>query len=92
MHAESNANGMSTGALARRASLLVLAAVAAGFAGRGIGFTPSQAVAASVFLSTILGTLLFWNLRLSIAFLGVAVLILTRSLDLPTLVEATSLP
>ena len=92
MHSESAANGMSTGALARRASLLALLALAAGFAGRGIGFTVPQAVAASVFLSTILGTLLFWNLRLSIAFLGVAVLILTRSLDLPTLVEATSLP
>ncbi|MDD4342460.1 MAG: SLC13 family permease, partial [Kiritimatiellae bacterium] len=83
---------MSTPAVVRRAGLLLLLATAAGLAGQLIGFTTTQSVALSVFLSTILGTLLFWNLRLSIAFLGVSVLILTKSLDLPTLVEATSLP
>lgn len=85
-------SGLTTPALVRRGLLLLGLALAAGLAGRSIGFSGTQAVAASVFLSTILGTLLFWNLRLAIAFLGVAVLVLTHSLDLPALVEATSLP
>jgi Na+/H+ antiporter NhaD/arsenite permease-like protein len=92
MYEGATSNEMSTPALIRRALLLLVLAVSAGFAGQLIGFTTQQSVAAGVFLSTILGTLLFWNLRLSIAFLGVSVLILTRSLDLPSLVEATSLP
>lgn len=92
MYEGATSNGMSTPAVVRRAGLLLLLATAAGLAGQLIGFTTTQSVALSVFLSTILGTLLFWNLRLSIAFLGVSVLILTKSLDLPTLVEATSLP
>lgn len=92
MHDGSVTNAMSTPVLVRRALLLLVLAVAAGLAGGQSGFTVNQAIAASVFLSTILGTLLFWNLRLAIAFLGVAVLVLTHSLDLPSLVKATSLP
>jgi Na+/H+ antiporter NhaD/arsenite permease-like protein len=92
MHDGSVTNAMSTPVLVRRALLLLVLAVAAGLAGGQSGFTVNQAIAASVFLSTILGTLLFWNLRLAIAFLGVAVLVLSHSLDLPSLVKATSLP
>ena len=73
MYEGATSNEMSTPALIRRALLLLVLAVSAGFAGQLIGFTTQQSVAAGVFLSTILGTLLFWNLRLSIAFLGVSV-------------------
>ena len=80
MHDGSVTNAMSTPVLVRRALLLLVLAVAAGLAGGQSGFTVNQAIAASVFLSTILGTLLFWNLRLAIAFLGVAVLVLSHSI------------
>ncbi|NLB66180.1 MAG: hypothetical protein GX803_06910 [Lentisphaerae bacterium] len=92
MSVESQSNEMSTPALIRRAFLLLAIVIGLGFLSHHFGFTTKQAVAGSVFLSTILGTLLFWHLRLAVAFLGVAVLILTHSLDLPGLVEATSLP
>lgn len=85
-------NVLSTPALVGRAVLLLALALGIGLGGHFLGFTMNQAVAASVFLSTIMGTLLFWNLRLAVAFIGVAVLVLTHSLDLPGLVEATSLP
>lgn len=85
-------NVLTTPALIRRAILLLLLAVGLGLTGYFFGFTMNQAVAASVFFATIMGTLLFWNLRLAVAFIGVAVLVLTHSLDLPGLVKATSLP
>ena len=83
---------LDTGVLLRRVVWLMLIVFGAGALGLWIGLTPSQVIAGCVFLSTILGTLLFWNLRLSVAFLGVSVLILTKSLDLKTMVESTSLP
>lgn len=92
MHDGENPVELTTPALLRRTALLVAIAFGAGAAGHKAGLTVHQAIAASVFLSTILGTLLFWTLRLSVAFLGVAVLILTRSFNIPTLVESTSLP
>ncbi len=92
MHDGESQVELTTAALARRVALLLAIAVGAGLAGRHVGLTAHQAIAGGVFLATILGTLLFWNLRLAIAFLGVAVLILTRSFNIPAMVEATSLP
>lgn len=92
MHDGESPVELTTAALMRRVALLVAIAAAVVVTGRSLGLTVHQAIAASVFLATILGTLLFWNLRLSIAFIGVAVLILTRSFNLPDLVQATSLP
>ncbi len=76
----------------RRLLLLIFLSVSIAWAGRFVGLDLHQQVAAGVFLSAILGTLLFWNLRLSIAFLGVSVLVLTRSLTIEQYVEATELP
>lgn len=74
--------------------LLVLAAVGlAVFAGgRMAGLTFTQGVATGVFVAIIMGTLFFWNFRLAIAFLGVCVLVLTKSLSIPHFVEAAALP
>ncbi|MBP7829698.1 MAG: anion permease [Kiritimatiellae bacterium] len=92
MHAEEGQVVLGSAALARRLALLVGISAGAGLLGRWAGLELHQCIAGSVFLATILGTLLFWHLRLSIAFLGVSVLILTRSFDIPTFVESTSLP
>jgi Na+/H+ antiporter NhaD/arsenite permease-like protein len=76
----------------RRMALLVGASAAANVLGRWAGLDPLQALSASVFLAVLLGTLFFWEFRLAIAFLGVAVLIFTKALSLPHFVEAAALP
>ncbi|MGD9782897.1 MAG: SLC13 family permease, partial [Kiritimatiellia bacterium] len=92
MHAEEGQARMGSAALARRIAVLLGISAGLGLLGRWAGLETHQCIAGGVFLATILGTLLFWHLRLAIAFLGVAVLILTRSFDIPTFVESTSLP
>ncbi len=57
-----------------------------------VGLEVHQIVATSVFSSIIIGTLLFWEFRLAIAFFGVATLIFTQSLTVPHFVESSSLP
>lgn len=42
----------------------------------------NQAMASTVFLATVVGTLMFWRFRVAIAFAGVSLLLLTRTLDL----------
>ncbi len=63
-----------------------------GMGGASLGLTGQQAVATAVFLAIILGTLFFWNFRLAIAFLGIGVLIFTKSLDIEHFVKEASLP
>lgn len=53
--------------------------------------TNQQATACSVFLAIILGTLFFWGFRLAIAFLGLAVLILTKAINVAGFVQSSSL-
>ena len=78
--------------LLTRMTLLLFISGATGLCGVRLGLNSSQAVATSVFLAIILGTLFFWNFRLAIAFLGIGVLIFTRSLDIDHFVKEASLP
>ena len=80
------------GPVLRRWAILLGISVAAGFLGRWGGLEPLQALSTSVFLAILLGTLFFWEFRLAIAFLGVAVLIFTKALNIPHFVEAAALP
>jgi len=73
-------------------ALLLFISGTTGLCGVRMGLNFSQAVATSVFLAIILGTLFFWNFRLAIAFLGIGVLIFTRSLDIDHFVKEASLP
>ena len=50
-----------------------------------------QTVAATIFPATVVGTLMFWRFRVAIAFLGIVVLLLTRTIDLPHTIEFMSL-
>lgn len=74
--------------------LVVLLGISLGASGLSVsvGLEFHQCVAIGVFLATVVGTLLFWNFRLAIAFLGIGVLISTNSLDIPHFVEAAALP
>src|SRR3989338_8519844 len=48
-------------------------------------------MAVSIFSVSVLGTLFFWNFRLSFAFLGTSLLLITRSIDLENLIKFSSL-
>jgi Na+/H+ antiporter NhaD/arsenite permease-like protein len=93
MHGEANGELLGTKQMIQRLALLLAISAGIGIAGSAFGgLGLNQAVATSVFLAIILGTLFFWTFRLSIAFLGLGVLIFTKSLNIPHFVEAAALP
>lgn len=93
MHGDDNGAVLTTKQLLQRMLILILVSIGIGMAGaKFAGFTDKQVVASSVFLAIILGTLFFWTFRLSIAFLGLTVLIFTRSLDIEHFVASAELP
>ncbi len=55
-----------------------------------IGLNAAQSLSLAIFLMSILGTLLFWELRLGVAFIGVAVLLMARVLSLEEMVRFAS--
>lgn len=59
--------------------------------GRAVGLNSKQCISISIFLVSILGTLFFWDFRLAIAFLGIAVLLITKTIDLEHLIKFASL-
>ncbi|MBU0548237.1 MAG: hypothetical protein KKH57_05745 [Candidatus Omnitrophica bacterium] len=50
-----------------------------------------QALSISIFSASILGTLFFWDFRLSFAFIGTSILLLTKTIDLEHVIEFSSL-
>ncbi len=76
----------------KRILLLLGLSLGVGFSVRLLGMELHQQVATAVFFSIILGSLFFWAFRLAIAFLGIGVLIVTNSLNIPHFVEAAALP
>ena len=50
-----------------------------------------QTIAATIFLSLVIGTLMFWRFKVAIAFVGVVLLLLTRTIDLPSTLEFMNL-
>lgn len=59
--------------------------------GTKVGLSQHQAIVAAIFCVSILGVLLYWELRLSFVFLGAGVMLLTRSIDLENLIKFASL-
>ena len=91
MNESSSSAAMSVKGMISRFIVLLAAAALVGFGGRHVGMNPAQSVACAVFISIIFGTLFFWGFRLAVAFLGLAVLIFNKSLDIPTFVSSSSL-
>ena len=56
-----------------------------------IGMSPKQALSLAIFSMSILGTLFFWDFRLSFAFIGTSVLLATKTIDLEHVLEFSSL-
>lgn len=50
-----------------------------------------QTLAGTIFLATVIGTLMFWRFRVAIAFLGIVLLLLTGTIDLRHTLEFMSL-
>lgn len=92
MPTEEQAQELTTSTLVTRLCILLGISASVGLLGGRMGLEAHQSIATSVFLAIILGTLFFWNLRLAIAFLGIVVLIFTKSLNIPHFVEAAALP
>ena len=88
---ESSSNTMSFKGMVPRFAIMLAVAALVGFGGPWVGMTPNQSTACAVFISIIFGTLFFWEFRLAVAFLGLAVLIFSKSLDIPTFVSSSSL-
>jgi Na+/H+ antiporter NhaD/arsenite permease-like protein len=71
--------------------LLAFLIILVGFIGLKIGLNAQQITAVSIFSASVFATLLFWDLRVAIAFLGVAILLVTKTVDLESMVRFASL-
>lgn len=91
MHEESASTVLSPRAMLVRFAVLIGAALLVGIGGASTVLEAHQATACAVFVAIIFGTLFFWGFRLAIAFLGLAVLIFTNSLNIPQFVSSSSL-
>jgi Na+/H+ antiporter NhaD/arsenite permease-like protein len=77
--------------VARKFLLLVFLSLCVGSGALLLGMHGRQALALSVFSASILGTLLFWHLRLIFAFLGSALLLGTQTLTITDMFQFASL-
>ena len=68
-------------------SLIILV----GFISFRIGLNSQQIIAISIFSASVFATLLFWDFRVAIAFLGIAILLITKTVDLENMVKFASL-
>ena len=91
MHEENSAAPLSPKAMLCRFGILLAASFAVGLGGGLTVLESHQATACAGFVGIIFGTLFFWGFRLAIAFLGLAVLIFTNSLNIPQFVTSSSL-
>jgi len=55
------------------------------------GFNSKQVISTVIFLMIICGTLFYWKFRLAFAFVGIAVLLGTKLLDVPHVIEFAGL-
>lgn len=71
--------------------ILIGISLGLGLSCRGVGFSAHQATAVAIFSASILGTLFFWDFRLGFAFIGVSILMMTRTIDLENVIKFASL-
>ncbi|MCX5693798.1 MAG: SLC13 family permease [Candidatus Omnitrophica bacterium] len=70
---------------------LFLLAFSLGACAHFSGMNAHQALSIGIFSASILGTLFFWDFRLSFAFIGTSVLLMTKTVDLEHVIEFSSL-
>lgn len=92
VHGNEAETTMSGSALAIRFAILAATSVVvSGLVHFAWGLNNAQTISVTVFLIIILATLFFWSFRLAIAFIGLPVLILTKTLELECFREHCSL-
>lgn len=69
------------------ALILTAAAVMLSF----VGFSSQQVISTVIFLAILCGTLFYWKFRLTFAFGGIAILLATKLLDIPHVIEFAGL-
>jgi Na+/H+ antiporter NhaD/arsenite permease-like protein len=62
-----------------------------GLVSQGLGLNTQQTISVCIFFASVFTTLLFWDFRVAIAFLGVAILLVTHTVDLENLMRFASL-
>jgi len=62
-----------------------------GFFSLRLGLNAQQITAVSIFSASVFATLLFWDFRVAIAFLGAAILLITKTVDLDNFIKFASL-
>ncbi len=77
--------------LIHKSILLFLAVIFVGFLGIGLNFNANQVIALCAFSLSILGTLLFWQFRLSFAFLGTTIILFTGVATLQEFIQHSSM-
>lgn len=75
-----------------RGSLILVLSFGVAVLVRHYNYTQPQMLACTVFTMTVLATLLFWEFRLAVAFLGIAALFACNVLTLDRFVESCELP
>ena len=62
-----------------------------GLVSQRLGLNTQQTTSLCIFFASVFTTLLFWDFRVAIAFLGVAILLITHTVDLENLMRFASL-
>jgi len=75
----------------KKLPILIILSLGAGFLARNSGLSSHQALSISILSASILGTLFFWDFRLSFAFIGVSILLISKAIDLENVVKFASL-
>ncbi|MFZ5800590.1 MAG: SLC13 family permease [Candidatus Omnitrophota bacterium] len=70
---------------------LIIISLGLGILSRSFGLSFHQSVAVSIFSVSILGTLFFWEFRLTFAFLGTSTLLITKTIDMDQVIKFSSL-
>jgi Na+/H+ antiporter NhaD/arsenite permease-like protein len=71
--------------------LLFFLSCSLGILSRIAGMESKQSLSLTIFSASILGTLFFWDFRLSFAFIGTSILLITKTIDLDHVLEFSSL-
>jgi len=71
--------------------ILIGISLGLGFLSTRIGLSLHQAIAISIFSASVLGTLFFWDFRLGFAFIGISILLMSRTINLENVIKFASL-
>lgn len=77
--------------MTKKLLILIALSALAGLASARSGLNAHQATAVSIFSASMLGTLFFWDFRLTFVFIGTSILLITRTINLTSLLEYSSL-